>query len=108
MSTKIQIEHSKVTNLNEIGFEDKVFISEHIDDDDKIKTILWLELCKYNGKDRVCLNGAAYKRTTLNNEFVLQKADVLGYHQPNKYGEETIKSSIACYDVKSLYELITH
>lgn len=38
----------------------------------------------------------------------MQKADVLGYHQINKNDEETIKSSIEDYDVKSLYELITY
>lgn len=108
MTTKIQIDHSKVANLPNIGFEDKVIIGEHIHEDDEIKTVLWLERRKFKGKDRICLLGSAYKRTRLNDEFVMQKADVLGYHQINKNGEETIKISIADYDVKSLYELITY
>jgi hypothetical protein len=109
MNTKIQIDHAKVTDLPTIGFEDKVIIGEHTDENDELKTVLWLERCTFKGKDRICLSGAAYKRTSLNNEFVMQKADVLGYHQINKNGEETIKSSIAdYYDVKSLYELIVY
>jgi len=105
---KIQIDHSKVTSLPKIGFEDKVILSEQIDDKNEVKTVLWLERSKYKGKYRISLSGAAYKRTSLNNEFVMQKTDVLGYHQINKNGEETIKHSIAPYNVKSLYELIVH
>jgi hypothetical protein len=108
MNTKIQIVHSKITNLPKIGFEDKVIIAENIDEDDKIKVVLWLERSEFKGKDRICLSGAAYNRSSLNNEFVMQKAAVIGYHPINKNGEEMIKGSVEDYDIKSLYKLITN
>jgi hypothetical protein len=105
---KIQIDHTKITNLPNISFEGKVIIADQVDEGGEFKTVLWLERSKLRGKNRISLNGAAYKRTSLNNQFVMQKADVLGYHQINKNGEETIKCSIADYNIKSLYELIIH
>jgi hypothetical protein len=108
IQSKIQIDLAKVTNLHLISYQDKIIISEQIDIENKIKTLLWLERTSFKGKDRISLNGAAYMITSLNNEFVMQKTDVLGYHQINKDGQETITHSIYPYNVKSLYELIIH
>jgi hypothetical protein len=105
---KIEIDHSKVTSLGKIGFEDKIVICDQIDEDDQIKVVLWLESTNFKGKKRISLNGAAHKRTSLDDEFVMQKSDVLGHHRPNKNGEETIKSSVEPYSVKSLYESIVN
>ena len=83
-------------------------IFEQCDTEQKIKTVLWLERCSFKGKDRVRLTGAAYNRANISDEFIMQKTDVLGYHQINKNGEQTIKYSVSGCDIKSLYELIVY
>lgn len=108
MTAKIQIDQSKIKNLPKIKVKDKVVICEQCDTEQKIKTVLWLERRNFKGKDRISLTGAAYKRASISDEFVLQKTDALGYHQITKNGEHTIKDSVSAYDIQSLYELIVY
>jgi hypothetical protein len=103
---KIQTDHSKICKLTKLLFTDKIIISDQTEGN--IKTILWIEPTIYKNKKKISLNGAAYKRTNSESEFIMQRSDIIGHHSPNINGEDTIKYSCEYLTVTSLYELIMY
>jgi hypothetical protein len=112
---QFSIEPQNIPNLSTIGFEDKVVICKQSDPVLGIGVVLWIELSLRRSKKRISLNGAAYRKLPKDlgdfgselPSYAFIKSDMLGFHQINAEGRQTILSSLKPYrQISCIHEAI--